>query len=110
MELTQKEIAEALGIRSDEFIGMMERGTRKPHFDRIPPLAKVLDTTPRHLFEIAMRDACPKMAKLLFGIPSPPPLQPSTLTLLLKIEALVPSNRRKVVLLVNSLYREQTDT
>lgn len=103
--LTQREVAKALKLASVEFIGLVERGSRQPHYERLPALAKVLDTTLHHLFELAIRDACPVMARVLFGVPPPPALQPRTLGLLLKIEALDPSGHRRVVCFINKLYR-----
>ena len=51
---TQAEIAAEAGLRSINFLTMLKNGTSKVPLDRVPALAKALETDPRHLFKLAL--------------------------------------------------------
>ncbi len=50
---TQAEIAEEAGFVNPNMISMLKSGASKVPLDRVPSLAKALDTDPRHLFKLA---------------------------------------------------------
>src|ERR1017187_4720795 len=108
--LTQRDVAQALGLRTDEFVGLMERGQRQPNYERLPELATALQTPVFVLFRLAIRDVYPGLAQILFrktvGFrkPSRPP---KTYDLMDRLDSLSPNVRRTIIEMINRLHQEQ---
>lgn len=65
--LTQQDVANALELRSAEFIGMVEKEHRAMHLNRIPRLAEVLGLDQRALCRLALFEQAPECALVCFG-------------------------------------------
>ncbi len=70
--LTQREVAQAFGIKSPEFIGMLETGYRQVSLDTVPKLAGILNLDAGDLCRLALRENHPNVYISLFGNDSPP--------------------------------------
>ena len=51
---TQAEIASEAGLRSINFLTMLKQGSSKVPLDRVPALARALETDPKHMFKLAL--------------------------------------------------------
>jgi transcriptional regulator with XRE-family HTH domain len=69
--LTQQDIAAALRIRSPEFIGLVERGSRGLDLNRIPALAAILNVKADRLVETYINEVAPEAYKALVGRTGP---------------------------------------
>jgi len=65
--LTQAEVARALGLRSAEYIGMLERGIRTLELSKVPLMADVLKMERIDLIRISMFEQLPLVANTVFG-------------------------------------------
>ena len=63
---TQRQVADAIGIRSADFVGLVESGRRRFELDRLPRLAAVLEVDPRQLCAMALREWAPRLAQQLW--------------------------------------------
>jgi transcriptional regulator with XRE-family HTH domain len=66
LNLTQQEVADALGVTSD-FIGLVELGYRRLDLDKIPQLADVLNVESVGLSLWALRDRAPQLYQTIFN-------------------------------------------
>lgn len=57
--LTQADVARAIGIKSSEFIYMVENNLRQLELNKIPALAIALQVNPADLCRVALREAHP---------------------------------------------------
>jgi transcriptional regulator with XRE-family HTH domain len=67
LQLTQKEVAVALDIKTSEFVSMVESGHRNLDLNKIPRLAAVLKVDVQELCQIALLEAAPQFAVALLG-------------------------------------------
>lgn len=67
LNLTQVDIARAVGVTSGDFISLVEKGIRRLDLDRIPRLAEVLNTDPITLAKMAIEEQHPLLANTLFS-------------------------------------------
>ncbi len=67
---TQRQIAEAVGIKSSDFICLIEKGTRRLDLDRLPRLAQALELDLVELCRPAFEARAPQLAAALFAVPS----------------------------------------
>jgi transcriptional regulator with XRE-family HTH domain len=67
LDLTQVDIANAIGIKSSEFIGMVEKGYRSLELNKVPLLADALQIERETLCRVALFEAAPQIAMALFG-------------------------------------------
>lgn len=67
--LTQAQVAQAIGIRSPEFIGLVENGLRCIDLDRVPKLSDALQTDRGDLCRLALSEQAPIIYAVLFGSP-----------------------------------------
>lgn len=77
LKKSQAEIAHAIGVGSPEFITMVEGGKRRIDLDRVPNLARALNSDPRSLCKLALRETAPEVYRTLFGehhLPLPEPM------------------------------------
>jgi transcriptional regulator with XRE-family HTH domain len=65
--LTQAVVAQALDIKSSEFIGMVENGYRSLELNKIPRLAHVLELNRERLCRLALFEHAPQFALSVFG-------------------------------------------
>jgi len=72
--LTEDELAQATGVRSGEFIRMIERGGRGIHIDQAPVFAQALRLNAWEFCQLALYDMAPHMYRVFFGevYPVPP--------------------------------------
>ena len=108
--LTQRHVAQGLGLRTDEFIGLMERGLRQPNLERLPELAAVLRTPVFVLFRLAIRDVYPGLALILFRKTAgfrKSNRPPKTYDLMDRLDSLSPNVRRTIVNMIDRLHEEQ---
>lgn len=66
--LSRADVARAMGIKSSEFIGMIENGIRNLELNKVPRLADVLKIDPTDLCRLALFESAPLMAMSLFGV------------------------------------------
>jgi len=59
---TQKQIAEAIGIKCPDFISLCEQGHRRLDLDRLPRLAQALELDLAELWPQALAARAPKLA------------------------------------------------
>jgi transcriptional regulator with XRE-family HTH domain len=59
-EISQKDIAEALGYESANIVSMFKKGLTKVPIEKVPALAKALHLDPAHLLMLAMREYMPE--------------------------------------------------
>ena len=64
---TQAEIAQNIGVKSPEFIGMVEAGIRRIDLNRVPILARALEHDPAQLCKLALQEQAPELFRTLFG-------------------------------------------
>lgn len=71
---TQKEIAHEAGFVNGNLISMMKSGASKIPLDRVPALARALETDPAHLMRLALEQAIGRTASVAvletFGTPT----------------------------------------
>jgi len=67
LELSQTEMAKALGIASPEFISMVESGRRRFALNNIAAVADVLRLNRKDLCRLALFEEAPNMAMSLYG-------------------------------------------
>ena len=66
LKLSQAELADRLNVTAD-FVGLCERGRRKPALDRVPAWARALDLPLGRLSLAWIADGCPAVADVLVG-------------------------------------------
>ena len=71
--LTEDELAEATGIRSGQFIRMIERGGRGIHIDQAPLFAEALHLNTWEFCQLALHDQAPHTYRVFFGETDPVP-------------------------------------
>ena len=114
LDLTQQQVANALGLTSSEFVGLIERGRRQPNYERLPDLAEILETRVIDLFLMALQDVYPNLAFILAQ-----PAQKSvrfrhrvstvpTDELRRRLDFLSSNVRQRIVEMINQLYEDQT--
>jgi transcriptional regulator with XRE-family HTH domain len=59
-EISQKDIAEALGYENANIVSMFKNGLTKVPIEKVPALAKALHLDPAHLLMMAMREYMPE--------------------------------------------------
>lgn len=64
-ELTQREIAEALGYDRPNIITMFKQGATKVPLEKVPGLAKALGLDPAHLLSLAMKEYVPEVYRTI---------------------------------------------
>ena len=69
MTLTQAKIANHLGIKSPEYIGLVEHGKRGMDLNKIPLLADVLGFDSGDLVKVYMHEIAPRAYDSLFSLP-----------------------------------------
>lgn len=107
--LTQREVAEALGLQAKEFVGFIERGTRQPNYERLPALAKILETSVVTLFQLVIWDSYPNLAKLIFGKKAQPihvVHLKSEVSTVRKLNALPLDSKQVITKMINDLYAD----
>jgi transcriptional regulator with XRE-family HTH domain len=67
MGKSQRQVAEAIGIKSSDFICLVEKGRRGLHLDHIPQLAQVLEVDPAELCRLALEARAPQLAAVIFA-------------------------------------------
>lgn len=67
--LTQKEVAQILGVTAD-YISLLESGERRLDLDRIPRLADALDAERGNVCAWALLDRCPQLFAEIFSVES----------------------------------------
>jgi transcriptional regulator with XRE-family HTH domain len=65
--LTQRQVADALGIKSPDFICLVEKGRKRLELDRVPQLARVLSVDVGELCRMALEERAPAFAAALTG-------------------------------------------
>jgi transcriptional regulator with XRE-family HTH domain len=74
---TQRQIADAIGIKCPDFVSLVENGRRRFRLDHIPRLAQVLEVDPPELCRLALEARVPQLAAELFRAPEAmPEVQP----------------------------------
>ena len=71
--LTEDELAEATGIRSGEFIRLLEKGHRGLHIDQAPTFAEALRLNAWEFCQLALHDQAPHTYRVFFGQVDPVP-------------------------------------
>jgi transcriptional regulator with XRE-family HTH domain len=71
--LSEDELAQATGIRSGEFIRMIERGHRGIHIDQAPIFAQALRLNAWEFCQLALFDQAPHTYRVFFGEADPVP-------------------------------------
>jgi transcriptional regulator with XRE-family HTH domain len=66
--LTQRQVADALGIKSPDFICLVEKGRKRLELDRIPQLAQVLTLDVLEVCRQALEERAPALAAALAGV------------------------------------------
>src|ERR1035441_10277397 len=56
LNLTQRDVARAMGMSSVDYIGMVESGIRRLDFERLPAIAKVLHLDLDQITEMTFRE------------------------------------------------------
>ena len=107
--LTQREIADALGLEAKEFVGLIEKGQRRPNYERLPKLAQILNTSVVTLFQLIIWDTYPYLAEVIFSKKAQPVnvvkfKAESSVTK--KLNALPLDSRQIIVRMIDSLYAE----
>ena len=104
--LTQRQVAEALDVSSPEFVGMIESGLRKPNFERLPALAKVLEVSVLEMIQMAFADVYPSLVPYLTYEQSTQGLKASRMGE--KLYALDSSIRQPIIKMINKFYAERS--
>jgi transcriptional regulator with XRE-family HTH domain len=65
--LTQRQVADALGIKSPDFICLVEKGRKRLELDRVPQLARVLTLDVIEVCRQALKERAPAFAAALTG-------------------------------------------
>jgi transcriptional regulator with XRE-family HTH domain len=65
LSLTQQEVAEKVGVKSGEYISLVESGVRNLDLDRIPRLAEALRVNSAMLARMALAEQYPLLAASL---------------------------------------------
>jgi transcriptional regulator with XRE-family HTH domain len=69
--LRQPDIAKAIGVKSADFISLVESGQRSMDLDRVPALARILKLNTKDLVMVAIREQWPEAAIVLSGRTGP---------------------------------------
>jgi predicted GIY-YIG superfamily endonuclease/DNA-binding XRE family transcriptional regulator len=67
LRMTQRHIANKLGFKSAEAVGMIEAGKRQLDLDKVPALAATLECDALWLCRLAIREQCPALGEVLFA-------------------------------------------
>jgi transcriptional regulator with XRE-family HTH domain len=109
LNLFQRDIADALGS-GPEFIGMIEKGTRQPNFERLPALARVLRVPTFILAKLAFTDVYPKLANSMFRnkheFLKRASIHPEIRDAATKLQALPDNVRMSIVEMIDKLYEQ----
>ncbi len=65
--LTQRFVADRVGVISPDFISLVEQGRRRLDLDRVPALATALGLEPRTLCGMALAERHPDLCRAMFG-------------------------------------------
>jgi ribosome-binding protein aMBF1 (putative translation factor) len=68
LHMTQRHIANKLGFKSAEAVGMIEAGKRQLDLDKVPVLAVTLECDVVWLCCLAIREQCPALGEVLFDV------------------------------------------
>ena len=103
--LLQPDIARAIGVKSGDFISLVESGQRSMDLNRIPALARVLKLNAKNLVLMAIHDQWPEAAAVLTAGRASPGLK--TLSeeaeLASKLSRLSPDSKRLIFTVVDHL-------
>jgi transcriptional regulator with XRE-family HTH domain len=114
LNLTQSQLVERMGLRSPEFIHMLENNLRKMDLNRIPLLADALQVDRGDLTRIAMREYYPLAHLAIFGSDDTGEIRPASKTVVeqdltvQKLYGLRPRDRQTVRAMIESLYAAST--
>jgi len=70
-DLTQREIAQRLGIRSVNFVSMMKTGAARVPLEKLPALAEILGVDPAHLVRLGLEQYWPELDVVSRVLPAP---------------------------------------
>jgi transcriptional regulator with XRE-family HTH domain len=70
-ELTQREIAHRLGVRSVQFVSMMKTGAARVPLEKLPLLAEILGVDPAHLVRLGLGQYWPELDVVSKVLPAP---------------------------------------
>ena len=110
LELTQAQVADAIGITSAEFIGLLEKDLRRIDLNKVPRLADALSLSPSDLTKIALSEQFPLAYEAVFGAEIPDDAKPQsnrssgdagTLNMLRSLDT---GARKSILQLIESLY------
>ncbi len=62
---TQREIADAAGVKRPNIVSMFKTGETQLPLERIPAFARALDADPAHLFRLGMHDRWPELGAVI---------------------------------------------
>ena len=68
---TQKQIADAIGIKCPDFVCLVEQGRRRLHLNRLPRLAEALELDLAQLWQLLLATLAPELAAALQREPEP---------------------------------------
>lgn len=110
LNLTQVDIARAVGVTSGDFISLVEKGIRKLDLDRIPRLAEVLNTDAATVARMAIEEQYPLLAKTLFDYKVQRiPVQSETEVAAKKLSQLPRHVRRMALSMIDVLFEKEFD-
>lgn len=70
-DLTQREIAQQLGLRSVNFVSMMKTGAARVPLEKLPALAEILGVDPAHLVRLGLEQYWPELKVFSRVLPAP---------------------------------------
>lgn len=107
---TQSFIAEKLGVKSAEYISLIESGVRRLDLDRIPRLAEVLGVSASALSRLALEEQYPLLAATLEKPKrgSKSERTPTEESVLYKLKELPHDVRQMVIDMVDTLHKQNT--
>ncbi len=65
--LTQRFVADRIGLATPDFVSLVEQGRRRLDLDRVPALATALGLEPRTLCAMALAERHPDLCRVLFA-------------------------------------------
>lgn len=108
LNLTQTDVAQAVGVQSPDFISLIEQGLRNLSLDRIPMLAQVLQVEAVELCKMALEQQFPLLADCLFSEQSifrgPQQGSGAAQNLGTKLLSLIPDIRDPIIHMIDQHY------